>query len=50
MSFDKELARRTRGNCSTRAMPELPIPYEKGNSIRVKNIVIRKHSERLSYL
>ena len=42
MSFDKELAKELE-EIIVHGLSELPIPYEKGNSIRVKNIVIRKH-------
>ena len=43
MSFDKELAKELE-EIVVHGLSELPIPYEKGNSIRVKNIVIRKHA------
>ena len=43
MSFDKELAKELE-EIVVHGLSALPIPYEKGNSIRVKNIVIRKHA------
>ena len=43
MSFDKELAKELE-EIVVHGLSALPIPYEKGNSIRVKNIVIRKHT------
>ena len=42
MSFDKELAKELE-EIEVYGLSQVPIPYEKGNSIRVKNIVIRKH-------
>jgi hypothetical protein len=42
MSFDKELAKELE-EIVVYGLSQVPIPYEKGNSIRVKNIVIRKH-------
>jgi hypothetical protein len=42
MSFDKELAKELE-EIVVHGLSQVPIPYEKGNSIRVKNIVIRKH-------
>ena len=42
MSFDKELAKELE-EIVVYGLAQVPIPYEKGNSIRVKNIVIRKH-------
>ena len=42
MSFDKELAKEL-DEIVAHVLSQVPIPYEKGNSIRVKNIVIRKH-------
>lgn len=42
MSFDKQLAKELE-EIVLHGLAQVPIPYEKGNSIRVKNIVIRKH-------
>ena len=42
MSFDKELSKELEESV-VYELSQVPIPYEKGNSIRVKNIVIRKH-------
>ena len=42
MSFDKQLAKELE-EIVAHGLAQVPIPYEKGNSIRVKNIVIRKH-------
>ena len=42
MSFDKQLAKELE-EIVVSGLSQVPIPYEKGNSIRVKNIVIRKH-------
>jgi hypothetical protein len=42
MSFDKELAKELE-EIVVYGLSQVPIPYEKGNSIRVNNIVIRKH-------
>ena len=42
MSFDKQLAKDLE-EIVVHGLAQVPIPYEKGNSIRVKNIVIRKH-------
>ena len=42
MSFDKQLAKELE-EIVVHGLSQVPIPYEKGNSIRVKNIVIRKH-------
>ena len=42
MSFDKQLAKELE-EIVVSGLTQIPIPYEKGNSIRVKNIVIRKH-------
>ena len=42
MSFDKQLAKELE-EIVVSGLTQVPIPYEKGNSIRVKNIVIRKH-------
>ena len=42
MSFDKQLAKELE-EIVVHGLAQVPIPYEKGNSIRVKNIVIRKH-------
>ena len=39
MSFDKQLAE----EIVVHGLAQVAIPYEKGNSIRIKNIVIRKH-------
>jgi hypothetical protein len=42
MSFDKQLAKELE-EIVVHGLAQVPIPYQKGNSIRVKNIVIRKH-------
>jgi len=42
MSFDKQLAKELE-EIVVHGLAQVPIPYEKGNSIRIKNIVIRKH-------
>jgi len=43
MSFDPNLTKQLE-EIIISGLERMPIPYEKGNSIRVKNIVIRKHS------
>jgi hypothetical protein len=42
MSFDKQLAVELE-EIVVHGLAQVAIPYEKGNSIRIKNIVIRKH-------
>tara|TARA_X000001036_G_scaffold439839_1_gene492602 strand:+ start:4562 stop:4993 length:432 start_codon:yes stop_codon:yes gene_type:complete len=42
MSFDKQLAKDLE-EIVVHGLAQVPIPYQKGNSIRVKNIIIRKH-------
>ena len=42
MSFDKQLAKELE-EIVVHGLAQVPIPYQKGHSIRVKNIVIRKH-------
>ena len=42
MSFDKQLAKDLE-EIVGHGLAQVPIPYQKGNSIRVKNIIIRKH-------
>ena len=42
MSFDKQLAVELE-EIVVHGLAQVAIPYEKGNSIRIKNIVVRKH-------
>jgi|TARA_R110000868_G_scaffold376031_3_gene640765 hypothetical protein len=42
MSFDKTLAEELE-DIVISGLAEIPLPYQKGNSIRLKNVVIRKH-------
>ena len=42
MSFDKHLTQQLQEIIEA-GLVRVPIPYEKGNSIRIKNLVIRKH-------
>jgi hypothetical protein len=42
MSFDKTLAQELE-DIVVSGLAEIPLPYQKGNSIRLKNVVIRKH-------
>jgi hypothetical protein len=42
MSFDKQLTKELE-EIVVHGLTQVPIPYEKGNSIRIKNVVIRKH-------
>ena len=43
MSFDPNLTKQLE-EIIISGLERLPIPYEKGNSIRIKNLIIRKHS------
>jgi len=43
MSFDPYLTKQLE-EIIVSGLERMPIPYEKGNSIRVKNIIIRKHN------
>ena len=42
MSFDKHLTQQLQEIIEA-GLVRVPIPYEKGNSIRIKNLIIRKH-------
>lgn len=42
MNVSRELALQLE-EIITKGLEDIPIPYQKGNSIRLKNIVIRKH-------
>ncbi len=41
MSFDKQLTKELE-EIVVHGLTQVPIPYEKGNSIRIKNVVISK--------
>ncbi len=43
MSFDSNLTKQLE-EIIVSGLERMPIPYEKGNSIRVKNIIIRRHN------